>query len=91
MPLQMCVFSLLNLQKPTAMTHGGWPHATAVGHGGCKAASCRRGTSCNRRLQSPSAMAIVELSWPTTVRPQTAVGHEGRRGPRQLVVKTVKF
>jgi hypothetical protein len=36
-----CVFSLLNIKKTIAVGHGGWPHATAVGHHGCMAAACR--------------------------------------------------
>jgi hypothetical protein len=33
MPLQMCVFYLLNfLKKLTVVAHDGWPHATVVGH-----------------------------------------------------------
>jgi hypothetical protein len=49
----MCVFSLLFFKKTTAMTHSGWPHATAMAHGGCKAAACCRGV-----LQPPSATAV---------------------------------
>jgi hypothetical protein len=42
-------------------------------------------------LQPTWAMTFAELPWPTTVGPKIAVGDEGRRGPRRLVVKTVKF
>jgi hypothetical protein len=31
MPLQTCVFSLLNIKKTTVVAHGSWAHATAHG------------------------------------------------------------
>jgi hypothetical protein len=37
------VSSLLFFKKTTAMAHDGWPHATAMAHGGCKVAACRCG------------------------------------------------
>jgi hypothetical protein len=58
------------------MAHDGWPHATAMAHGGCKVAACRCGF--------PATAVGHDVC-------QTAVGHGGRRGPRRLVVKTEKF
>jgi hypothetical protein len=79
MPLQMCVFSLLNIKKPP------WP--TAVGlmqppsaHGNCMAAVYRRAAPataiCNRR---GLRRLDLQLSWPTTV----------YVGARRLVVKSI--
>jgi hypothetical protein len=79
MPLQMCVFSLLNIKK-TAVAYGGWAHATAVAHGDCMAAVYRRAAPatavCNRR---GLRRLDLQLSWPTTV----------DVGARRLVVKSI--
>jgi hypothetical protein len=72
----MCVFSA-KFKKPTAMACGGWPHATAVHHVGCKVAA--------RRMQPPWATTFAEPPWATAVGPQI------RRGSPRLVVKLKNF